>query len=217
MYISYFALAAFYAAIAVVNAIATPNPDYSSSKTPKAAQWTGRHHKASSERYNNYNATHGGPRCKPEHVVYRREWFVLLVLRMLKANLLLTRRRRTLSIAERKRYIDAVQCLRHRIPSLHKGIIAGASSRYDDFQIVHINQTFTIHFNVSLSLVLFFFPFSLSRSITGLLSMIRPCLWDGIGGLLGRTNRLYGMNVGIGELNRGYHSMLAYCPQPDSI
>lgn len=56
--------------------------------------------------------------------------------------------RRTLSKRERKSYLDAVLCLQKK-PTLYKEIV-GAKSRFDDFQLVHIDQSFDIHFNVSL-------------------------------------------------------------------
>lgn len=65
--------------------------------------------------------------------------------------------RRTLSKGARKNYTDAVLCLRKK-PSLYKEV-KGAKSRYDDFQALHIQQTFIIHFNVSCSL------FTVSRDV----------------------------------------------------
>lgn len=60
------------------------------------------------------------------------------------------RARRTLSISERRSYIDAVLCLQKK-PTIYKEVV-GAKSRFDDFQIVHIDQAFDIHFNVSISI-----------------------------------------------------------------
>lgn len=63
----------------------------------------------------------------------------------------LTCSRRALSMQEKKSYIDAVLCLRSMKPALYKHEVRGTSSRYDDFQAVHINQSFIIHVNVCLS------------------------------------------------------------------
>lgn len=56
--------------------------------------------------------------------------------------------RRALSKPERKTYIDAVRCIQTKKPSLYQDI-KGAKSRFDDFTIVHIEQTFMIHYNAS--------------------------------------------------------------------
>ena len=55
--------------------------------------------------------------------------------------------RRTLSEDQRKNYINAVLCL-HDKPSTFGANITGLRSRYDDFQYLHITQTYFIHFNV---------------------------------------------------------------------
>lgn len=81
--------------------------------------------------------------CK-ERVASLRCWFAGLELH-------LTCSRRTLSILERKRYVAAVLCLRSVKPALYEHEVRGTSSRYDDFQAVHINQSFIIHGNVYLS------------------------------------------------------------------
>ncbi|MCJ1263947.1 hypothetical protein MMC22_003818 [Lobaria immixta] len=52
---------------------------------------------------------------------------------------------RTLSTQERKSYINAVLCLRSVKPALYESVVRGTSSRYDDFQAVHINQSSIIH------------------------------------------------------------------------
>lgn len=54
--------------------------------------------------------------------------------------------RHSLSKRERRDYIDAVHCLRKK-PSLYNEI-TGCKSRYDDFQVLHIKQTFIVHTNV---------------------------------------------------------------------
>lgn len=55
--------------------------------------------------------------------------------------------RRTLSKDQRTEYINAVLCL-HEKPSISNKNIPGLRSRYDDFQYLHIEQAFIIHFNV---------------------------------------------------------------------
>lgn len=54
-----------------------------------------------------------------------------------------------MSKPDRKAYIDAVLCLQSKPSISPPGLVPGARSRFDDFQAIHINQTFTIHFNVS--------------------------------------------------------------------
>ena len=50
---------------------------------------------------------------------------------------------------ERKAYTDAVQCLQSKPTILDTSAFPGATTLYDDFVAQHINQTFTIHNNVS--------------------------------------------------------------------
>lgn len=62
----------------------------------------------------------------------------------------------TLSSKEKKAYISAVQCLMEK-PSRSTDDYypaPGARSRYDDFVATHINQTFSIHATVRISLAL---------------------------------------------------------------
>lgn len=59
----------------------------------------------------------------------------------------LTLWRRTLSNSQRRNYIKAVLCL-HEKPSTFGANITGLRSRYDEFQYLHIKQTYLIHFNV---------------------------------------------------------------------
>lgn len=94
--------------------------------------------------------------ANPEEGVYSREHLReerMVSLHRLLAELEshLTCSRRTLSTQERKRYIDAVLCLRSVKPALYEHEVRGTSSRYNDFQAVRINQTFIIHSNVNLS------------------------------------------------------------------
>lgn len=53
--------------------------------------------------------------------------------------------RSTLSKKEKLNYIDAVKCL-HRKPALTPSAkSAGAKSRFDDFVVTHVIQTFWVH------------------------------------------------------------------------
>lgn len=96
--------------------------------------------------------------ANPEAKVYSRENLReerMASLRRLLSELEfhLTCSRRTLSTQERKSYVDAVLCLRSVKPALYEDEVPGTSSRYDDFQAVHINQSFIIHIDVYLSTV----------------------------------------------------------------
>lgn len=53
-----------------------------------------------------------------------------------------------MSKKDRLAYIDAVLCLQSKPSNAAPGLVPGARSRFDDFQAVHINQTYFIHFNV---------------------------------------------------------------------
>ena len=50
---------------------------------------------------------------------------------------------------DRKAYLDAVVCLLNKPSKLDSKQFPGAKSRYDDFVVVHMNQTLTIHGTVS--------------------------------------------------------------------
>ncbi|KAL0632473.1 hypothetical protein Q9L58_008658 [Maublancomyces gigas] len=52
---------------------------------------------------------------------------------------------RTLSFGQKQSYIAAVKCLQRR-PSIATATIPNAINRFDDFQGVHIQRTFQIHF-----------------------------------------------------------------------
>ncbi|CAF9937036.1 MAG: hypothetical protein HETSPECPRED_010536 [Heterodermia speciosa] len=72
------------------------------------------------------NASQTG--CTSANVAVRREWS-------------------TLPTKEKHSYINAVKCLR-RLPPLNlPSLVPGVRSRFDDYQAVHINSTFIIHFN----------------------------------------------------------------------
>jgi len=55
------------------------------------------------------------------------------------------RLRGDLSKPDRKAYLDAVVCLFNKPSKLDSKQFPGAKSRYDDFVVVHMNQTLTIH------------------------------------------------------------------------
>lgn len=57
--------------------------------------------------------------------------------------------RSDLSPKERIAYIDAVLCFQAKPPITPSSFAPGARSRYDDFIVTHINQTFSIHGTVS--------------------------------------------------------------------
>ncbi|KAH6681514.1 hypothetical protein B0J14DRAFT_216635 [Halenospora varia] len=65
--------------------------------------------------------------CTSKNIAVRREW-------------------RALSKAERLAYIAAIKCMMSK-PAQNGGIYAGAKSRYDDFQALHIVATPFVHFN----------------------------------------------------------------------
>jgi hypothetical protein len=50
-----------------------------------------------------------------------------------------------ITVAERKAYISAMLCLMGKPSKLPAGQFPGAQNRYDDFVVVHVNQTLTIH------------------------------------------------------------------------
>ncbi|ORY55906.1 uncharacterized protein BCR38DRAFT_528749 [Pseudomassariella vexata] len=52
---------------------------------------------------------------------------------------------RSLSLDQRLDFLDAVQCLQSK-PAKTETLFAGAKSRYDDFQALHIIQTEDVHF-----------------------------------------------------------------------
>lgn len=56
-----------------------------------------------------------------------------------------------ISKEQRKAWIDAFQCLLKSPSKLDPKQFPGAHSRYDDFVVVHMNQTLSIHGTVSIS------------------------------------------------------------------
>ena len=59
--------------------------------------------------------------------------------------------RSTLPKNEKLNYIDAVKCI-HTKPALtDTGVAAGAKSRFDDFVVTHVIQTYWVHGTVRLN------------------------------------------------------------------
>ena len=73
--------------------------------------------------------TFGGS-CNLSNVKVRQEW-------------------RTLSVNQRKNYIAAVKCLRTKPSLLAPGVAPGSKSLFDDFVVIHFQQTIFIHLTVS--------------------------------------------------------------------
>lgn len=68
--------------------------------------------------------------CSLKNIRVRREWG-------------------TLSKAQRKNYIKAVQCLQEKPARTPATVASGAKTRFDDFVATHINQTLTIHYTAN--------------------------------------------------------------------
>ncbi|KAK4148900.1 tyrosinase-like protein [Chaetomidium leptoderma] len=68
-----------------------------------------------------------GGGCNLGNVKFRREW-------------------RTLSKAQRKRYVAAVKCVQKTPSILAPGVAAGSKNLFDDFVYVHLQSTLSIHF-----------------------------------------------------------------------
>lgn len=60
-------------------------------------------------------------------------------------SLSLTVCRGDISATEKKAYIAAMLCLMGKPSKLDQARFPGAKTRYDDFVVVHINQTMSIH------------------------------------------------------------------------
>lgn len=65
-------------------------------------------------------------KCTLANVAVRREWG-------------------TLTVAERREYTSAVNCLAKKTAKTNPTVAPGAKNRYDDFVAAHINQTMNIH------------------------------------------------------------------------
>lgn len=73
--------------------------------------------------------TFGGS-CNLNKVKIRQEW-------------------RTLSTNQRKNYIAAVKCMQNKPSLLAPGVAPGSKSLFDDFVVIHYQQTIFIHLTVS--------------------------------------------------------------------
>jgi hypothetical protein len=69
-----------------------------------------------------------------------------------KLQLVLILDRSDLSAKERIAYTDAVRCFQAKPPITDPAFAPGAKSRFDDFIVTHMNQTFSIHTTVSSSI-----------------------------------------------------------------
>ncbi|CZT48785.1 related to monophenol monooxygenase (tyrosinase) [Rhynchosporium secalis] len=65
-------------------------------------------------------------KCTVKNAVKRQEW-------------------NDLKSSDKKKYIAAVLCLQKKPSKSARGVAPGARSRYDDFVLVHVQQTMTIH------------------------------------------------------------------------
>ena len=81
MYILFLTFAAFCTYISFSTAVATPKPYFPSPKSPETQQLTERQYNSSRESnstwetYNKYAGYSKGS-CRPENMVYRREWWI---------------------------------------------------------------------------------------------------------------------------------------------
>lgn len=57
--------------------------------------------------------------------------------------------RADLTTTQKENYISALQCLLTKPSKSDPALFPGAKNRYDDFVVVHINQTLFIHGTVS--------------------------------------------------------------------
>lgn len=80
------------------------------------------------EHENKLGARGEEPTCTLKDLVFRREYG-------------------SLSHEERLDYVNAVQCLQNLPPRTPANVSSGARSRFDDFTVVHIQQTLDIHFS----------------------------------------------------------------------
>jgi tyrosinase len=52
---------------------------------------------------------------------------------------------------ERRNYIDAIKCLHSKPALTPAGVAPGAKSRFDDFVVTHVLQTYSVHATVRLT------------------------------------------------------------------
>lgn len=93
--------------------------------------------------------------CTQSNVAVRKEWCEWSQLSLTIFGLA-NCYRGNMSKNERLAYTDAVLCLQSKPSISPPGLVPGARSRFDDFQAVHINQTYSVHFNVNDSSELYF-------------------------------------------------------------
>lgn len=79
------------------------------------------------ERENRLRARGDEPSCTLQKLAFRKEYG-------------------SLSYEERLDYVNAVKCLQSLPPATPANVSSGARSRFDDFTVVHIQQTLDIHF-----------------------------------------------------------------------
>ena len=91
---------------------------------------------------NDYIASGSKGGCTKDKLSVRREWYGPSIAPW---GFLTDGPRGDLSKPDRKAYLDAVVCLFNKPSKLDSKQFPGAKSRYDDFVVVHMNQTLTIH------------------------------------------------------------------------
>jgi hypothetical protein len=62
-----------------------------------------------------------------------------------RQNMTLILCRSTLSKKEKLNYIDAVKCINEKPALTPSSVAAGAKSRFDDFVVTHVKQTYWVH------------------------------------------------------------------------
>jgi hypothetical protein len=88
--------------------------------------------------------------CTLKNVAVRREWYVLTLFAPKVHSVNRCIFRSMLTKPERRNYIDAIKCL-HSKPALTPAAVAsGARSRFDDFVVTHVLQTYSVHATVGL-------------------------------------------------------------------
>ncbi|TPX17312.1 uncharacterized protein E0L32_012226 [Thyridium curvatum] len=124
--------------------------------------------------YMSMNPANGG--CTLETAVKRKEWS-------------------DLSIEERKDYIQAVLCLQSR-PAKTSARAPGAKSRFDDYVVVHIQQTPAVHGSVSPPSVIISSPYGNRCEIN---CPCRPISYLGIDTMSGTTRMPSERSVAIAD------------------
>jgi tyrosinase len=94
--------------------------------------------------------------CTLKNAAIRREWYAPFSISNFSNGIANLLHRSQLSKSEKLNYIDAIQCI-HKKPALTPAAIAaGAKSRYDDFVVTHVKQTYEVHGTVRLPAVCLF-------------------------------------------------------------